>query len=144
MKTITKQPSSKQQGSEQPALTALPLTALPFTALPLTALQLAHAEYLKQLASANEQVTLIDVQIADLKAQIATLKTERLQFAGATKPKGANKQHINQGVGDFIRALMLEGLNNKEVLAKVHEHYGNTNTTAACVSWYRGKVNKAS
>jgi hypothetical protein len=49
----------------------------------------------------------------------------------------------NEGVGQFIRKLIAEGLGNKEVLKIVHEQYGNKNTTYACVAWYRNKMNKA-
>lgn len=49
----------------------------------------------------------------------------------------------NEGVGQFIRKLIAEGLGNKEVLKIVHEQYGNKNTTHACVAWYRNKMNKA-
>lgn len=49
----------------------------------------------------------------------------------------------NEGVGQFIRKLIAEGLGNKEVLKIVHEQYDNKNTTYACVAWYRNKMNKA-
>jgi hypothetical protein len=53
------------------------------------------------------------------------------------------KTEKNEGVGQFIRKLIGEGLGNKEILAIVHEQYGNKNTTYACVAWYRNKMNKA-
>ena len=53
------------------------------------------------------------------------------------------KAEKNEGVGQFIRKLIGEGLGNKEVLAIVHEQYGNKNTTYACVAWYRNKMKKA-
>ena len=49
----------------------------------------------------------------------------------------------NQGVGAFVRKLIAEGLTNTEILKIVHEQYGNTNTTYACVAWYRNKMKKA-
>ena len=53
------------------------------------------------------------------------------------------KAEKNEGVGQFIRNLISEGLNNKAILAIVHEQYGNTNTTYACVAWYRNKMKKS-
>lgn len=53
------------------------------------------------------------------------------------------KSEKNEGVGQFIRKLIAEGLGNKEILSIVHEQYGNKNTTYACVAWYRNKMKKA-
>lgn len=53
------------------------------------------------------------------------------------------KADKNEGVGLFIRKLIAEGLGNKEILSIVHEQYGNTNTSYACVAWYRNKMKKA-
>lgn len=53
------------------------------------------------------------------------------------------KGEKNEGVGQFIRKLIGEGLSNKDILAIVHEQYGNKNTTYACVAWYRNKMKKA-
>jgi len=53
------------------------------------------------------------------------------------------KSEKNEGVGLLIRRLIAEGLGNKEVLAIVHEQYGNKNTTYACVAWYRNNMKKA-
>lgn len=48
----------------------------------------------------------------------------------------------NVGVGQFVRKLIAEGMANKDILKVVHEQYGNTNTTYACVAWYRNKMKK--
>lgn len=60
------------------------------------------------------------------------------------KPTEAEKAKAdkNEGVGLFIRKLIAEGLGNKEILSIVHEQYGNTNTSYACVAWYRNKMKK--
>lgn len=55
---------------------------------------------------------------------------------------GMVKSEKNEGVGLFIRKLIAEGLGNKEILGIVHEQYGNTNTSYACVAWYRNKMKK--
>ena len=56
---------------------------------------------------------------------------------------GMVKSEKNEGVGQFIRKLIGEGLSNKDILAIVHEQYGNKNTSYACVAWYRNKMKKA-
>ena len=55
---------------------------------------------------------------------------------------GMVKSEKNEGVGQFIRKLIGEGLSNKDILAIVHEQYGNKNTSYACVAWYRNKMKK--
>ena len=60
-----------------------------------------------------------------------------------TEQKPEVKVEKNQGVGAFVRKLIAEGLTNTAILKIVHEQYGNTNTTYACVAWYRNKMKKA-
>ena len=52
------------------------------------------------------------------------------------------KVEKNIGVGQLVRKLIADGLTNTAILKIVHEQYGNTNTTYACVAWYRNKVKK--
>lgn len=49
----------------------------------------------------------------------------------------------NEGVWLNVKRLLEEGKTNKEILTEVHELYGNTNTSYACVAWYRNKWNKS-
>lgn len=60
-----------------------------------------------------------------------------------TEQKPVVKVEKNQGVGAFVKKLIAEGLTNTAILKIVHEQYGNTNTTYACVAWYRNKMKKA-
>jgi hypothetical protein len=67
--------------------------------------------------------------------------TEQLE-AIVSNPVPAVKQDKNEGVGIFIKKLIVQGKGNKEILALVHEAFGNKNTTYACVAWYRNKMKK--
>ena len=78
----------------------------------------------------------MDVQ-PSLMTQLVTNLVTQVVEAGTVK---AEK---NEGVGQFIRKLIAEGLGNKAILDIVHEQYGNKNTTYACVAWYRNKMKKA-
>jgi len=60
--------------------------------------------------------------------------------AGEVVAKQATSK--NQGVGKMIRELITDGLSNTAILKKVHDEYGNKNTTYACVAWYRNKMKK--
>ncbi len=48
----------------------------------------------------------------------------------------------NENVWGNVRILFDQGKTNKETLALIHEMYGNTNTTMACIAWYRNKYKK--
>ena len=80
----------------------------------------------------EEEVVVQPSMMAQLVAQVVE-----------SSPEVVVKADKNEGVGQFIRKLIGEGLGNKEVLAIVHGQYGNKNTTYACVAWYRNKMKKA-
>lgn len=48
----------------------------------------------------------------------------------------------NEGVWLNVKRLLEQGLGNKDILKKIHELYGNSNTSYACIAWYRNKWNK--
>jgi len=72
--------------------------------------------------------------LSSMIAQVVEAKPETVE---------ASKSEKNEGVGQFVRKLIGEGLSNKAILEIVHEQYGNKNTTYACVAWYRNKMKKA-
>lgn len=45
-----------------------------------------------------------------------------------------------QGVGAYAKSLLLEGLSNKEALAKTLEQFPTAKTTVACIAYYRNKL----
>ena len=53
------------------------------------------------------------------------------------------KKGVNAGVGVMVRDLIKLGKDNAEILKLVCKHYGNDNTTASCISWYRNDIKKA-
>ena len=82
-----------------------------------------------------------EVKIEEIKTAISLLESKLIELRALlpVEPK-TFKKAINMGVGDLIRSYIVEGLSNTEILPKVHAHYGNTNTTYACVAWYRNKM----
>lgn len=48
----------------------------------------------------------------------------------------------NEGVGELVKHLILAGMCNKDIVEAVAQHYGNNNTTYACVAWYRNNLKK--
>ena len=82
-----------------------------------------------------------EVEVEEIKTAIAMMEAKVIELRALlpVEPK-TFKKAINRGVGDFIRSYILEGLSNTEILPLVHAYYGNTNTTYACVAWYRNKM----
>lgn len=76
-------------------------------------------------------------------ASMLQQEVKPLEETKAEETKPEVKVEKNQGVGAFVRKLIAEGLTNTAILKIVHEQYGNTNTTYACVAWYRNKMKKA-
>ena len=76
-------------------------------------------------------------------ASMLQQEVKPLEETKAEETKADPKVEKNQGVGAFVRKLIAEGLTNTAILKIVHEQYGNTNTTYACVAWYRNKMKKA-
>ena len=53
-----------------------------------------------------------------------------------------SKPRLNKGVGRYVRKLISEGIENKDILEMVCKAFGNDNTTMACVAWYRNDTSK--
>lgn len=77
----------------------------------------------------------VETSLPSLVAQLASLNSP------APEAKKAKSQK-NENVWGNVKMLFDQGLGNKEVLAQIHEMYGNTNTSYACIAWYRNKYNK--
>ena len=91
-----------------------------------------------------EQVEVVETAQPSMLASMLQQEVKPLEEVRAeTAQKPVVKVEKNQGVGAFVRKLIAEGLTNTAVLKIVHEQYGNTNTTYACVAWYRNKMKKA-
>lgn len=83
-------------------------------------------------------------EVVEVTQSAPSLMSQLVQQVVDAEPATAEKikGEKNEGVGQFIRKLIAEGLGNKEILSIVHEQYGNKNTTYACVAWYRNKMKK--
>ena len=94
---------------------------------------------------ADESIRLEAFKIECIKTRVQELEAElkELKAQLPVEPKVSSyKKPMNLGVGALVVDLINQGLGNKDVLAKVEEHYGNKNTTYACVAWYRNKLNQ--
>jgi hypothetical protein len=88
------------------------------------------------------QIEVIDGEVVEVVGQ-TTQPSVLSQLAAVPEVEAEVKVDKNEGVGQFIRNLIGDGLGNKAILDIVHEQYGNKNTTYACVAWYRNKMKKA-
>lgn len=82
------------------------------------------------------EVPVVEVSsMPSLVSQLSALNTAAPEVKVKTKTK-------NENVYGNVKILFNAGKTNKETLAEIHEMYGNTNTTYACIAWYRNKYNK--
>ena len=72
--------------------------------------------------------------LPSMLAQVSALSAE-------TEVKKTKSQK-NENVWGNVKMLFDAGKTNKETLAEIHEMYGNTSTSYACIAWYRNKYNK--
>ena len=91
----------------------------------------------------TEVIEEVEITQPSMLASMLQQEVKPLEEAKAEETKADPKVEKNQGVGAFVRKLIAEGLTNTAILKIVHEQYGNTNTTYACVAWYRNKMKKA-
>lgn len=94
-----------------------------------------------------EVTTTVEEPAVEQPSMLATMLQQEVkpleEVKAETEQKPVVKVEKNQGVGAFVKKLIAEGLTNTAILKIVHEQYGNTNTTYACVAWYRNKMKKA-
>lgn len=102
-----------------------------------TAQKLCGALMAKLVGTSDEDM---EEEVEEVKEENATSILSQLTSANNGLGKTNTK---NEGVGKNVMMLLEEGLSNKEILAKIHEMYGNANTSYACVAWYRNKWSKS-
>ena len=94
-----------------------------------------------------EVTTTVEEPAVEQPSMLASMLQQEVKPLEEVRAETAQKPEVkvekNQGVGAFVRKLIAEGLTNTAILKIVHEQYGNTNTTYACVAWYRNKMKKA-
>jgi hypothetical protein len=90
----------------------------------------------------NTSVEIVE-QTQEVKSDLIALLLPVEQPVAEVEQVEEIKKVKNEGVGKMVRELIQDGLTNTEILKRVHSEYGNTNTTYACVAWYRNKVKKS-
>ena len=79
----------------------------------------------------------VEVEATSLPSMLAQVSA----LSAKTEVKKAKSQK-NENVWGNVKMLFDAGKTNKETLAEIHEMYGNTSTSYACIAWYRNKYNK--
>ena len=97
----------------------------------------------KKLSAVQVEATVVEpvvepvveaVSLPSMLAQVSALSAQ----TEVKKPKSQK----NENVWGNVKMLFDAGKTNKETLAEIHEMYGNTSTSYACIAWYRNKYNK--
>jgi len=98
----------------------------------------------KTVSSVESTVDLTEQALPSAgKSMLSQLVQQVVEAEAEVEAEPKAKTEKNEGVGQFIRKLIAEGLSNKDILPIVHEQYGNKNTTYACVAWYRNNMKKS-
>lgn len=83
------------------------------------------------------------VEVEEVSApSLPSLLSQAQAMTEAVPEVRKTKSVKNENVWGNVRMLFDQGLTNKEVLSQIHEMYGNTNTSYACIAWYRNKYSK--
>ena len=101
----------------------------------------APVEGFKSLKAARAAV---EKQIAEAAAGEKTEGTVQATVSTeGAKNTGAEKRGPVQGVGKRAKELIVAGLDNKAVLAKIAEEFPTAKTSYACIAYYRNALKKA-
>lgn len=101
------------------------------------AAQVACQQVIAQLEGTSDEE--MEEEQAEVHADALSASAQLLAAAAAGGKKTSEK---NEGVWLNVKRLLIAGKTNKEILAEIHELYGNSNTSYACIAWYRNKFNK--
>ena len=111
--------------------------------------ELAPVEVETEAAPEVETVPVVEVETVPVPEvetdPVPSLPSLVAQLTSLNSPEPEvkkSKSTKNENVWGNVKMLFDQGLGNKEVLAQIHEMYGNTNTSYACIAWYRNKYNK--
>ena len=99
--------------------------------------QIACQQVMAKLeGNADEEM---EEEAEEVHADALSASAQLMALAATGSGKTGDK---NEGVWLNVKRLLEAGKTNKEILAEIHELYGNTNTSYACIAWYRNKWNK--
>lgn len=103
--------------------------------------QVIETEQVEQVIETEVKTEVSDSEFASLVQNLQ--ESVEKKEVEVVPPAPVVKVEKNQGVGQFVRKLISQGMSNKDILKEVHDAYGNTQTTYACVAWYRNKMKQA-
>ena len=103
----------------------------------LSEADLAELEEFKAAKAAEDEANVAKVAEEAARKRLEELAAEMIELR-AKLPKVEKAKNV--GVGKMVYRLLDSGLTNKEIHKQVCEHYGNENTTYACIAWYRNEL----
>ena len=89
--------------------------------------------------------TVIEAQFAAIEAQAEAApqpEPEPEILAVPTSLDALRAPVRGQGIGKLVKELIVQGLDNNTILARVKEQIPGANTNKACISWYRADLKK--
>jgi hypothetical protein len=96
----------------------------------------------EQIEAAAEEKAANELRLNELRAELTTV-TARADEIKAEIKGLSGKAVIARGptgVGAFIKSLIVEGLTNDEIMARVAEEWPENRTNVNCINWYRNAL----
>jgi hypothetical protein len=113
----------------------------------------------KNLAAGRAAITQLEMKMENQAVQVETdpatapfeegtdaLVAAALAAAGTAASGDANKYSTvgkrgpNQGIGEFAKQLLTQGVSTGDVLAKVKEQFPTAKTSASCIAYYKAAL----
>jgi len=105
------------------------------------------SEVVGEMEVTTETVPVVEVETEVVPVVVPFVPSLVDQLVSINTPEPEvkkTKSQKNENVWGNVKMLFDQGLSNKDVLTQIHEMYGNTNTSYACIAWYRNKYTKLS
>lgn len=96
----------------------------------------------EQIEAAAEEKAANELRLNELREELATITARADEIK--TEIKGLSGKAViargPTGVGAFIKSLIVEGLTNDEIMARVAEEWPENRTNVNCINWYRNAL----
>lgn len=105
---------------------------------------LPHETEFKNLAAARTAITNLEMKMEDVKT--AAVETDPATAPAAneggadSKYSTVGKRGPTQGVGEFAKQLLMNGMTTGDVLNKVREQFPTAKTSASCIAYYKAAL----
>jgi hypothetical protein len=92
----------------------------------------------KNLAAARAAITKLEGTNMTEETQVQESSTETV--SDPSKYSTVGKRGPNQGIGEFAKQLLVDGMATSDVLLRVREQFPTAKTSASCIAYYKAAL----